>query len=30
MELNALLKVKQEAPLPESVSKAEGEIVERG
>jgi hypothetical protein len=29
MELNGLIKVRQDAPLHESVSKAESEIVER-
>jgi hypothetical protein len=29
MELDALIKVRRDTPLPESVSKAVGEIVER-
>jgi hypothetical protein len=29
MELNGLIKVRQDGPLSESVSKADGEIVER-
>jgi hypothetical protein len=29
MELNGLVKVRRDAPLPESVSKVDGEIVER-
>jgi hypothetical protein len=29
MELDGLIKVRRDAPLPESVSKADGEIVER-
>jgi hypothetical protein len=29
MELDGLIKVRRDAPLPESVSKAESEIVER-
>jgi hypothetical protein len=29
MELDGLIKVRWDAPLPESVSKADGEIVER-
>jgi hypothetical protein len=29
MELDGLIKVRRDAPLPESVSKADGEIIKR-